>query len=310
MPRHHREDAAEVRAVSAPRALLAGIVDYAGLFPPAGLDMATAVRNYADYRAGDDAWLLGRFVVPVGRIDELDAALTSAGCDTSSPWRLAGLVGSEVERDADRAREHNARPLPATIIDSLEGRAASPDAIQRLASAARSGEFAVFAEIPLDEDPDPFVAAMANAAVSAKIRTGGVTADAFPAPRAVLRALRCCFDRGVPVKATAGLHHPLRGEYPLTYDPAAPRGTMFGFLNVFLAAAFLRQGLGDDEALRLLEERDPRAFELCDETVRWRGYALTAAQMRDARDAGARSFGSCSFREPVDDLRALTWLPT
>ena len=42
--------------MSAIRALLTGSIDYAGLFPPAGLDMASAVENYARYRAGPDAW--------------------------------------------------------------------------------------------------------------------------------------------------------------------------------------------------------------------------------------------------------------
>ena len=297
--------------MSAPRALLAGLVDYAGLFPPAGLDMATAVRNYAGYRAGDHAWMLGRFVAPVARLNELSDALTTTGCDTSSPWRLTGLLGAEadLEREVARAHEHNAQSGDVTI-DSLEARTDTPAAIRRLASAACSGGRTVtaFAEIPLD-GPEPLIAAIAHAELSAKIRTGGVTADAIPAPDAVLRALKACTAAGVPVKATAGLHHPIRGEYALTYDPAAPRATMFGFLNVFLAAAFLRHGLDDADALRLLEERDPRAFEFDHDSIRWRSNALSAAQVRDARDAGARSFGSCSFREPVDDLRALAWLP-
>ena len=38
--------------MSAIRALLTESIDYAGLFPPAGLDMASAVENYARYRAG------------------------------------------------------------------------------------------------------------------------------------------------------------------------------------------------------------------------------------------------------------------
>ncbi len=47
------------------RPLLSGLIDYAGLFPPAAVSMADAVANYAAYRTSADAWALGRFVLPV-----------------------------------------------------------------------------------------------------------------------------------------------------------------------------------------------------------------------------------------------------
>ena len=52
----------------------------------------------------------------------------------------------------------------------------------------------------------------------------------------VVRFIRRCIEADVRFKATAGLHHPLRAEFPLTYDAGAPVGAMFGYLNVFLAA--------------------------------------------------------------------------
>ena len=59
-------------AVKAVDALLAGLVDYAGLFPPASEDMRDALENYASYRASDDRSALGRFIVPVSRLKELE----------------------------------------------------------------------------------------------------------------------------------------------------------------------------------------------------------------------------------------------
>ena len=56
------------------RALLEGVFDYAGLFPPARLDMAETVRNYARYLDDEHAWMLGRFIVPTARLAPL------AGC--------------------------------------------------------------------------------------------------------------------------------------------------------------------------------------------------------------------------------------
>jgi hypothetical protein len=155
------------------------------------------------------------------------------------------------------------------------------------------------------DDPNPLVAAIAADGLCAKVRTGGVTADAFPAPTDVARFLAACVRHGVHFKATAGLHHPLRGEYPLTYDAHAPRGVMFGFLNVFLAAAFARQGMPPADVAALLDERDPAAFRLTDGHAGWRGHTLEAATIAADRAAFAASFGSCSFREPLDDLSTL-----
>src|SRR5690606_19531676 len=73
----------------AARVLLSGIVDYAGLFPPAALTMWSAVQNYAAYRSGVDAWALGRFVAPAVRLHELATAI--AGLDpegTFAGWRV------------------------------------------------------------------------------------------------------------------------------------------------------------------------------------------------------------------------------
>ena len=139
----------------------------------------------------------------------------------------------------------------------------------------------------------------------AKIRTGGVTADAIPTVAQVARFIRRSVERGVSFKATAGLHHPLRAEYPLTYEAGAERGTMFGFLNVFLATVLARAGGSEQQVAALLEERDPAAFTFSDEHIVWRGRSLPHDALRHARGAGIASFGSCSFREPVADLRTL-----
>ena len=76
--------------------LLAGLVDYAGLFPPAALDMSDAVREYAGYRRGTHAWMLGRFVLPVGRLGEFEAAAaTVLPTEPSQAWPLAVLAGAD-----------------------------------------------------------------------------------------------------------------------------------------------------------------------------------------------------------------------
>jgi hypothetical protein len=79
---------------------------------------------------------------------------------------------------------------------------------------------------------------------------------------------------------------------------------MFGFLNVFLAAAFVHHGMGDADVVRLLEERSPEAIRFSGGAVEWRGHRLDQGAIAAARAAGIAAFGSCSFTEPVGELRA------
>jgi hypothetical protein len=281
------------------RALLTERIDYAGLFPPAALSMDEAVENYAAYRAGNDAWALGRFVVPVVRLDEFAHA---AGRHLNgAPWRIAALAQAS---DAAVIRAFNARLAGRAVVDTVESRAATKEEVRSLASLAALAS--VYVEIPVSDDPEPLVAAIATAGLRAKVRTGGVTADAFPSPAEVARFLAACARREVRFKATAGLHHPLRGEYPLTYDSQAPYGVMFGYLNLFFAAAFARRGMPEAELAAVLDEREVTAFSVSGGSVAWRGRTLDAAAIAADREAFAVSFGSCSFREPLDDLSTLS----
>jgi hypothetical protein len=289
--------------MSALRALLAGIVDYAGLFPPASLEMPTAVRNYAEYLEDADAWMLGRFVVPVARLGEFAAAQADVVVAPERVWHLSALLGNDAAADVEHARTFNVAHAGRAVIDSLEGKLATPDDVRRIASATAE-EFELFVEIPVQDDPARMIEAVGAAGVNAKVRTGGITPDSIPTPEVIVRFIRACLDRGVPFKATAGLHHPLRAEYPLTYDAGAPTGIMYGYLNVFLAAALMAKGLSDHDAARVLEERNASAFEISADRIGWNGYAVSAEAAQKARELVAVSFGSCSFREPVDELRS------
>lgn len=142
----------------------------------------------------------------------------------------------------------------------------------------------------------------------AKVRTGGLTPDAIPSVDAIADFLAYAAQHRVPFKATAGLHHPMRSLRPLTYAADSPRAVMHGFLNVFVSAAFAWHG--DDELLPdILREEDSRAFRFVGDTLHWREFGLSTAQIEDARRNFAHSFGSCSFEEPVADLRELGLLP-
>ena len=303
------------------RTLLHGAIDYAGLFPPAALAMTPAVRNYAAYRAGAERWLLGRFVVPAARLDDLEAAAAELlPGERGAPWRVSALVGGDVDAELACVDALNARraSLGGLVVDAVELRAPDPGALRRAARhvAARGPTpyaAEAYVEVPLDPDPAPFAAAAREVGVRLKARTGGIAPEAFPRPEALLRFIARCAEHDVPWKATAGLHHPLRGEHALTYEPGCARGTMFGFLSVFLAAALLRAGAPAADLLPLLEERDPTALTFDATGASWTGARGTlradVAAIAAARERGIASFGSCSFEEPVADLRALDLLP-
>ena len=290
------------------RALLDGIVDYAGLFPPASLDMRAAVANYGEYLASTESWALGRFVLPIARLPEYEEArrANDGGAAVSEPWRLSALTGGDTLADITRAVEFNVRG-GAGVIDALEAKLGTGDDIRRVASRL-TGDMELFVEVPVRDDPLQLVRAVADVGAKAKIRTGGTTEDAFPSSREVARFIRRCVEVGAPFKATAGLHHPIRARYHLTYAANAPEGVMFGFLNVFLAAALLRSGASEDDAVAMLETTDAADLRFDDLGLSWREHRLTTDQLRAARRSLARSFGSCSFSEPVDDLRALALL--
>ena len=285
------------------RTLLAGLIDYAGLFPPAGLPMEQAVANYASYLRGEDRWSLGRFILPAGRLGEFGEAARSILPAAGEPWRLSALIGSNAGGEVEAARNFNARRAPSggALIDTLEGKADTAEGVKAL-SAAAAPEFTLFVEIPVENDPLPLVAAIASAGARAKIRTGGVTAEAFPPSDAVVRFLAACVRQPVAFKATAGLHHPIRGEYPLTYALNAHRGMMYGYLNLLLAGALLQSGGSAGQAKSLLEETRIESFAFDENGVAWRDTRIPEDALAQIRGL-ALGIGSCSFDEPLDDLR-------
>ena len=294
-------------ASSALRTLVTGVVDYAGLFPPASLAMRDAAANYADYRASDDAWMLGRFVVPVSRLAEWESAVGSLEASQIAAWHgatLSVLLSGEFGTEADQIAAFNAAAPFGVRIDAAEGRTSTPDTVLATA-AAMPDDVLLYCELPHRADPIDLLHAVRSAGVRAKIRTGGVTPDAFLTSAEIVRFLRRCAELGITAKATAGLHHPMRGEYRLTYAPDAIRGMMFGYLNVFLAAAAIRAGASDAFATSVLENVDAAAFAIADGEVSVLGLPLPDAVLSQLRADGVVAFGSCSFREPVDELAAL-----
>ncbi len=300
------------------RILLEAIVDYAGLFPPASLDMTRAVRNFAHYRAGGAGWMLGRFVCPAARLAEFSAAADpllprDAG---AIPWLLSVTGSGDVHADLEAITAFNERHRVCfdecgARVDSYETRVSGIADIVAMHETLPPALHA-WLEVPLADDVGEMVEAIARVGRFAKMRTGGTVADAFPSPARIVQFLRALLTHDVRAKATAGLHHPLRGAYRLTYETDAPTCRMFGFLNVLLAAATMANGGTDELALRVLDEGNASALRFDDTHIEWHGAGdtiiISRNTLQQVREHMIVSIGSCSFTDPVDETRALGWI--
>lgn len=298
------------------RALMHAIIDYAGLFPPAALDMTRTVANYARHRAGEDRWALGRLVVPVKRLGEFERCaegILPAGDrdDSEDPWPLTVLSEASgdgsFEDELNQVERFNARHAEPgagrALIESIEIKAKGASTIEGALELMPETLFPWF-ELPWQQDVRGMVAALSEMESGAKVRTGGTTADAHPTPLALARFLAACHGADVPFKATAGLHHPFR------HDAESVGCEQFGFVNVFVGASLLHHGAVEQEELEmLLSDTHGRHFEFTPTTVSWQGRTLSLGQLRESRERFATSFGSCSFDEPIGDLRSLQLLP-
>lgn len=303
------------------RVLCTRLIDYAGLFPPAKLGMQLAAENYARHTRSEQDWMLGAFICPVSRLEEFSeaAAMLMPGtfatsgyremADDMPRWRISAIIDGDVGdciEVIDGFNEHHAKEENGlAVIDAVELKAPTPAFIDETIELIPE-DIRPFYEFDATRDVRGFVAALAGDSAAAKIRCGGVTADMIPTSAQIAAFIAACDAGGVPFKATAGLHHPVRSEHPLTYEQDAPRGVMHGFLNVFLGAALLRSRRIDRETLvALVEDTEPASFSFDDRVARWRDAELEISALNTARESFCVGYGSCSFDEPVADLRRL-----
>jgi hypothetical protein len=291
-------------------ALMRGLVDYAGLFPPAALTMTGAVERYARDRLGPDAASLGRFIVPSARLMEWEQAVAAVppASRGHSPWRLSALAAPPHAKDLAAVASFNEREATghdfSARVESVEMKVATAGDV-RQAAAGAPARVEMFYECQARGDLQGILAAIQAEGGGAKLRTGGLVPEAIPPCAEVAAFVAGCVAAGVPFKVTAGLHHPVRAEHALTYEPRSPRAVMHGFLNVFVAAILASaHRLDAAQVLPIVEETTPAAFVFTEQAVAWRKLSATVDQITLARSL-ARGFGSCSFDEPIGDLEAL-----
>ena len=270
--------------------MFAGIIDDAALFPPASTPMPTAVEDHSRHRTAWYAPLVGPFLCPSSRTEELAAQVATPLAVRLVVDSGTGGIGPAVDAVASDER---------LILRGVEI-ALPPDAP---ADAARRAVSALDAAVGGPDDDEPAylepartvgwrdaLAVIAESGYRAKLRTGGTTPEAFPSESEVAEFVLACLDLGVSFKCTAGLHRAVR-------HTAADGSEQHGFLNILLAVAACLDGADADETADVLADRD--ASQL----------ARALIGLDDARAASVRrwftSYGSCSVREPLDDLIAL-----
>jgi len=269
--------------------------------------MSEAVLNYATYRHSNYGWMLGRFILPAARLDEFyESAREFLPRGSGTPWRLSVLAGEDVQITIRSMNEFNRKHSERVVCEVLEVKAATVSKIENTMATLPK---AITPYFEVSTGMRTFVDLIATLGIKklrAKLRTGGTTREEFPATRDIIRFIRTCTAANVPFKATAGLHHPIRCFKPLTYAADAPQGTMHGFLNVLVMSAFARESFRVSLLEEIMEEEFEEVFEFNEAGVSWRGaHLVTLSHLERLRMRGMHSFGSCSFDEPVADLREL-----
>jgi hypothetical protein len=284
--------------MTAVHTLLEGFFDYAGLYPPAGLDIRTAASRYLEYACGERAWALGRFIVNADRLAELRATVSA---DDLRRFKLSVIVSNAADAEAILKEVEEGSP-----IDTVEIKWSKPSASGGVIEVPES--LTTYLEIQTGRKDEDMLDLIAGLGVRAKIRMGGVVAEAFPDASSVADVLSMLANRRLCFKATAGLHHPIRSSQRLTYEPESTRATMHGFLNLFCAAAAVYFGEGRGIAEDILQDEDRAAWQIDEGSLRWRKLSWTTEQIATVRREFFISVGSCSFEEPMRDLEELGWL--
>lgn len=296
------------------RALLAGAIDYAGLFPPASLTLDAALQNHAESVRSVDAWMLGAFVLPVAKFEE--ASTNLARFDAVNRLRVAALGPKTetpaefmvtLEKAAEAIRAFDARHSASARITQIEIALPTQAGVSAVDAARVLSELEapVFWEAPADEAERviDFLAEHKRATGSRvfgfKLRTGGVIASAFPSSIQIARALVAAVKARVPIKFTAGLHHPVRRFH------SSVQTKMHGFLNVLGAGVLAAEhGWDAQQVAAMLEDEDANAFVFDENAFAWREWQIATDRITAQREL-VTSLGSCSFDEPREDLHEL-----
>ena len=271
--------------------ILEGIIDYAGLYPPASLELDSVIAHWNEYINSEDSWMLGRLIIPANRLEEFQQLASGLfPPESQDPWQLSVLlppVSTETFSAALADTVSFNQQDCGAVANVVELKATTTDEIDKALSQMDSDLFP-FIEIPIDEDPVELLSSLSGSMSGAKVRTGGVTPELYPSSADLARFIHGCATSGLPFKATAGMHHPHRNR---NEDVGVDE---FGFLSVLASAASAKY---KDATLENVEQI------LTSETADFSMF--TNEEIATVRAELFCSFGSCSFDDPRRDLRSI-----
>lgn len=324
------------------KAFMAGIIDYAGLFPPASLALDAAVSEFLAHRAEDKSWILARFICSDAGLEKLVTQREKFLATNATPVSIAVTLGggkteedfhSQIKKGSEAIKRFNQGFSPAGVVDlveirlsaallQLENESGMVRVLHRIWDILNPECETVFLELQLAEANVAenhwgaymarFIRALSefnrdraspHHLAGFKLRTGGLVKSDFPSLQTVVLALIGCRDHRVLFKATAGLHHPVR-----LYSSEV-QTEMHGFLNIFGGGALAySRSLNPEALLEIVADTNKAHFSFAGDFFGWKDLRLSAQEIQEARQRAVRSFGSCSFREPIFDMQELGFL--
>jgi hypothetical protein len=293
------------------RNFMTQLIDYAGLFPPAKLPLEEALSNYLEYKQSDDAWMLSRFIIPAQQLDSLSSLLGNRAISLS----ILGQGGQNADDFLEKLRADTAK-LQAFRHKHVQAETSffevrlpvgfvTEDLLEQ-AKSILGADMTVFYELPVTElESLPILAQFQekHGFVGVKLRCGGEIPSAFPSVENIAAFIVACRNNGLALKATAGLHHPIR------HFDTSLQCYMHGFLNVFGAGLLAEVHALDAAALEpILADENASDFSFNNDFFAWKDLRISAADIEKYRSKMLISYGSCSFDEPREDLTALNFL--
>lgn len=307
--------------------LLSGLIDYAGLFPPASLHIDKAIAEYLFYKKFEYKDIVSRFVVPVSSVENLklickehnvkNISLSVILPEMGSDEKSEKIISKSIQDLSNIIKSNNFIEVSSFEIKLPKNLTAeTKDDITQLSKKIISQinllneSSRIFFEPYVLDDNWKNNIDIACDIISGnkdksgfKLRTGGVTKDAFPHTDILAYSIKKCSDLKIKFKATAGLHHPLR------HYNSSVKTKMHGFLNVFIG--FLIAGKynpGLEVLKRIINSESPEKFNFTDDFITYGNYALSLKDIKKIKESFMLSYGSCSIDEPIDDLKTLNLL--
>jgi len=273
------------------------LVDYAGLFPPAALELGPSLEAYRRYQQSAGSFLLGRFICPARSLGDLAQLVND-----QDAFLLSALLDAPEELDA--LHDFHEQVSSKVRVDTVETRWIGAEQGQRW---LRRWNYSLFFEVaPEQAHQAGALAQTSGGRVGLKLRTGSVKAEGFPSYEAIGKFLYAAHQVKVPYKFTAGLHHARNGVYPLTYEPDSGHAPMLGFVTIFGVACL--HASGQISEAEIAEALNDGAIEVDGLGLHWRDRTCNLAQIQEFRTQAGRSFGSCSFEEPYQELTEIGWI--